>query len=183
MKKRVLFVAHSHDGRIIGNNGKMPGWKLKPDMDFFAEETRKLGTLYMGRKTFDSLPKSIKLFPGRSGVILTGNPLWTPENYEDQDNIKVVTSFWVGLEEAEKTPGDGIAIIGGSEIYSIALKNITFDEVHITKVFGEFKGDTFFPKLPFLFDSMYTCFSQKSFPKQEGVSSHPFDMLSYRRVA
>ncbi len=108
----ALIWAQSTSG-VIGRDGGIP-WKLPEDLARFRELT--MGhTVLMGRRTWESLPPRFRPLPGRRNVVLTRNP-----HYEAA-GADVVTSL------------DGIDpdawVIGGSEIYHLALPSATRCEV------------------------------------------------------
>src|SRR5271155_5700800 len=59
-------IAAMSENRVIGDRGKIP-WRLPDDFRWFKHKTMG-GTLIMGRKTFDSIGKSL---PGRETVVLS----------------------------------------------------------------------------------------------------------------
>ena len=115
-----IVVAHSAN-LVIGKDGTMPWPHNKPDMKHFKELT--MGQLCVaGTKTFDSLPP----LDGRIVIKLSRNG----EN-----------SFEQILKAAE---AKRILIIGGGEIYKLFLPYATI--LHVSRIKGEYEGDTFFPE-------------------------------------
>ncbi len=74
-------------------------------------------TVVMGRRTWESLPAKVRPLPGRDNVVLTRRPDYAAEG------ARVVTS----LEDA--LTGDQIWVIGGNEVYALALPIATRCEV------------------------------------------------------
>lgn len=133
-----LIVAVSENG-VIGKDQDLI-WHFPNDIKFFKKTT--LGHyVIMGRKNFESIPHKYRPLPGRTNVVLTRN-----KNYKAQGCIVAGT-----LEEAinlAKLDGDlEPFIIGGGEIYNLALKYNLVDKIYLTKIHAKFKGDTYFPKL------------------------------------
>ncbi len=124
------IVAVAEDG-VIGRGGDLP-WRLSADLMWFKKIT--LGnTILMGRKTWESLPGAL---PGRQNWVLsrTANP---------QDGMSIFRS----MEEVEQAlePTQTLFIIGGGEIYSMALP--LCHELYVTEVRQKVPdGDAFFPK-------------------------------------
>lgn len=177
-KPRSLIVAYGKDTYAIGTGTEMPNWDLRDDRIFFKNTT--MGDdVIMGRKNYESLPNGYRPLPGRRNIIITKDPSWRPK--EQSDNIIIVGSLWEALLEAEKGSGKKIHIIGGGEIYRLAIQSIVFDEVHLTCVNGWFDEPVTFPKLTFLTLDNYECTFKKDFEKVEGRNSHPFSIHSYAR--
>lgn len=121
-----IIVAHDHD-LAIGKNGEIP-WHLKGDFKNFKEVT--MGhTVIMGRKTFDSIGKPL---PGRRNIVLTRDDDW------HFDGVEVVHNYEELLEINED-----VFILGGEQIYRYFLP--FSKKLYVTYVYGNFKGDTFFP--------------------------------------
>ncbi len=175
-----MIVAYGKDTYAIGDGTKMPNWDLRDDRVFFKNTT--MGDdLIMGRKNYESLPDGYRPLPGRRNTIITNDRLWRPK--EQDDSIVIVGSLWEALIEAEKGPGKKIHIIGGGEIYRLAIRSIVFDEVHITCVDGWFDEPVTFPKLPFLTCDNYKNTFRKNFEKVEGRNSPLFSIHSYARIS
>ena len=64
-----LIVAVSH-GDVIGQAGRLPWPTFPKDMAHFKEVTQG-HVVIMGRKTWESLPASVRPLPGRQNVVLT----------------------------------------------------------------------------------------------------------------
>ena len=57
----------------------------------------------------------------------------------------MVGSIEEAIEKAKQTTDNEIFIIGGAEIYKQALPYV--DKIYFTKIYHEFNGDVFFPKI------------------------------------
>jgi dihydrofolate reductase len=133
-----LIVAVSDNG-VIGKDNDLI-WHLPKDMKFFKDTT--LGHhVIMGRRNFESIPHKYSPLPKRTNVVITRQP-----NYK-ADGCIVVKSIERALEIAEENGDQEPFIIGGGQIYNIALENKLVDKVYLTKIYHSFDGDTFFPKL------------------------------------
>ena len=122
------IAAVSQNG-VIGKQGDLP-WRLSGDLKWFKKIT--MGhILLMGRKTWESLPGAL---PGRENWVLsrTLNP---------KPGIRVFPN----LDEAFAEVGERtLFIIGGGELYSLALKDCV--ELYLTEVHQVVEdGDAFFP--------------------------------------
>ncbi|MGB3482635.1 MAG: dihydrofolate reductase [Mycobacterium sp.] len=113
MSSVTLIWAQSTSG-VIGRGNSIP-WRLPEDMARFKDLT--MGhTVIMGRLTWESLPVKFRPLPGRRNVVVTRQADYVAEGAE------VVSS----LEDA---PLDDAWIIGGSQIYGLALPLATRCEV------------------------------------------------------
>jgi dihydrofolate reductase len=130
---RVALVLARADNGVIGANNAIP-WRIAEDMKRFKAIT--MGKpIIMGRKTWDSFPK--KPLPGRTNIVVTRDTGWRA------DGAVVTHSFDEALARARSEQPDEIAVIGGAEIYRLALPHA--DLVHLTQVHGDFAGDVTMP--------------------------------------
>ena len=122
------IAAVSRNG-VIGRQGDLP-WRLSDDLKWFKKIT--MGhVILMGRKTWESLPGPL---PGRENWVLS-------RSLEPIKGIQVLRS----LDEVLVKIGGGVLfIIGGGELYSLALKDCS--ELYLTEVNQVVEdGDAFFP--------------------------------------
>jgi dihydrofolate reductase len=109
-----LIWAQSTSG-LIGRDGGIP-WRLPEDQARFKELT--VGhAVVMGRLTWESLPAKVRPLPGRRNVVVTRQADYMA------DGADVVTT----LEDA--LTGDETWVIGGEQIYALALPIATRCEV------------------------------------------------------
>ncbi|WP_059020474.1 dihydrofolate reductase [Mycobacterium sp. M26] len=108
-----LIWAQSTSG-VIGRDGGIP-WHLPEDLARFKELT--MGhTVVMGRRTWESLPTKVRPLPGRRNVVLTRQADYMA------DGATVVGDLEDALDE-------NAWVIGGAEIYHLALPSATRCEV------------------------------------------------------
>ncbi|RAV13274.1 dihydrofolate reductase [Mycolicibacterium sp. GF69] len=109
-----LIWAQSTSG-VIGRDGGIP-WRLPEDQARFKELT--MGhTVVMGRRTWESLPAKVRPLPGRDNVVLTRQPGYAAAG------ARVVASLNDAMTD------DAVWVIGGNEIYALALPVATRCEV------------------------------------------------------
>lgn len=109
-----LIWAQSTSG-IIGRDGGIP-WRLPEDLARFKDLT--MGhTVVMGRRTWESLPASVRPLPGRKNIVITRQTDYVV------DGGTVVNGLAAALRE------EGAWVIGGAEIYRLALPTATRCEV------------------------------------------------------
>lgn len=127
----ISLIAALDRNHAIGRNGAMP-WHLPDDLKRFKALT--LGKpVLMGRKTALAIGRAL---PGRTNLVLTrGNVAPFAEQ-------QVVHSL---AEAIARAGDDELAVIGGGEVYALALAQAT--RLHLTWVDTEVAdADAFFPR-------------------------------------
>ena len=134
----------------IGNKGKIP-WFIKSDLSYFKKVTTHTNTILlkniviMGRKTWDSLPTSVKPLPDRINIILSktiSEPL-----FQGGFVCKSMDACFELIQTLEHANKNNIFIIGGSHIYKEAIHHKMTQKLYITKVYNTFECDTWFPEI------------------------------------
>ncbi len=158
----IALVAAVAENDVIGLDGELP-WHLPDDLKFFKRLTSG-HVVIMGRKTFETVGHAL---PDRWNVIVTRNP-----QYHRAD-ATVVHS----IEEAlQVTRGaDHVFVVGGSEIYRLALPYA--DRMYLTIVHGEFEGDTVFPE----FDTAEWKLEQDERREADAKHTYAFSFRRYDR--
>ena len=136
--KVSLIVAVAKNG-VIGKNDNLI-WHLPNDMRFFKETTMGHHVI-MGRKNFESIPHKFRPLPNRTNVVITKQT-----DYKAKGCI-VVNSVEDALVIAKKNGDKEPFIIGGGQIYKLALEKNLVDKIYLTRIHHSFEGDTFFPEL------------------------------------
>ena len=133
-RPRVSLIAALSRNRVIGRNNAMP-WHLPADLKRFRALT--VGhPVIMGRKTWDSILASLgKPLPGRQSIVLTRAP------GAALPGATVANSMAAAIAAAGLV--DEVFVIGGAEIYALALPFA--DRLHLTEIDADVEGDTFFP--------------------------------------
>lgn len=150
-----IIVAHD-DHLGIGKNNQLL-WHISSDLKRFKRLTLD-HPIIMGRKTFESIGKPL---PNRDNIVITRN-----KNHFIT-NCHLVHSIKEAIKLAQSKDKREIFIIGGGEIYKQALPLV--DKLYITKVKGDFKATTFFPK----YTSQFTQVSQHH-PLKEGPNQYVY---------
>lgn len=157
-----LIVAHTFkktpNGQYgIGIKNKLP-WNIKDDLIHFKKITtlvpndkniKYVNAVVMGRKTWDSLPSNYKPLPNRINIIITRQDL-------NINNKNTIISDWENFESSiinyqdkynseniENIMINEIFIIGGQQIYNLALKTKRISKLYITEVYKNIQCDTF----------------------------------------
>jgi dihydrofolate reductase len=139
----ATIIVACDENNIIGDGEKIP-WRLPEDMKFFKETTSG-HVVIMGKNTWKSIPR--KPLPNRINCILSRNHTYDSINMLDLD-----IEWFASLDDSLLTmtkyfPDKKQFIIGGEQIYKLALNAGVVDEMIVTHVKGKFSGDKFFPAI------------------------------------
>ncbi len=134
--KLSLIAAVAQNG-VIGRN-KPDGspdlpWHLPDDFKYFKQKTSGHPVI-MGRKTLDALGKPL---PNRLNIIITRQADF------QATGVTVANTLDAALAEARRVEQDEIFVIGGAEIYALALPVAT--TLYLTEIDKLYEGDTYFP--------------------------------------
>jgi dihydrofolate reductase len=159
-----ILVAVAENG-VIGRDGKLP-WHLADDLRRFKQLT--LGhAIVMGRKTWESIGRPL---PGRRSIVISRQPGYHAEGAD------VVASLEAALKVAESTGNEEAFVIGGAEIYRLAIP--LADRLYLTRVHAEVAGDV---SLPDFADSNWQLV--ESHPHgADAKNDFPFSFEIYQRV-
>jgi dihydrofolate reductase len=149
MSARVTFdvVVAADEGGAIGKVGELP-WKLPGDTAFFKRITSeaapgKINAVIMGRKTWDTIPPRFRPLGARVNAVVTRHG-----EIPVPPGVLVVGSIDEALFRlAERSAIDRVFVIGGGEIYRLAVAMPECRRVYLTRVEGRRDADAFFPTL------------------------------------
>ncbi|HET8942232.1 MAG TPA: dihydrofolate reductase [Rudaea sp.] len=128
---RITLVAALDRNRAIGRDGAMP-WHLSDDLKRFKQLTLDKPVL-MGSNTARAIGRAL---PGRRNLVLTRS---TQAPYADQQPVQSIAAA------VQLAAGDELMVIGGGEVYALALPLAT--HMHLTWVDTVAEhADTFFPQ-------------------------------------
>ncbi|XP_063930295.1 dihydrofolate reductase-like [Zophobas morio] len=154
MRTFSIIVALTSEGGI-GYNNSIP-WKLKGDIKFFKEKTSstldktKRNAVVMGRHTWFSIPEKFRPLPGRLNVIISST---LDSNELPSEHSVVCRDFSSALKLLSTDPYciqiENVFVIGGSLLYKEALAMPQCTALYITRVYGKFHCDRFFPRIDF----------------------------------
>ena len=136
--KRALIVTLSAN-QTLGESGETTmKWACDDDKKWFQEVTESIGTVVMGRKTFDVSFKKRRALPRRMNYVLTRDPASIPPV---EGSMRAVTlSEWQDLRLAN------YCVIGGAEIYRLLWKNC--DVIYLSRhKHAQAGGELFVPDL------------------------------------
>ena len=153
--KVSLIVATGKNGEIGKNNDLI--WHLPEDMRFFKETTQN-HIVIMGRKNWDSIPEKYRPLANRENVVLTRTEGYEAKGATVFNNLAEALNFYNQPDEKRTC-----FIIGGAQVYQLALDSGNVEEMYISHIDEAFDADTFFPTVDF------------SQWKSEVVKTHPKD--------
>ncbi|NJN50680.1 MAG: dihydrofolate reductase [Gammaproteobacteria bacterium] len=130
---RVSLIWAMTKNRVIGRDNDLP-WHLPDEMRHFVRTTQGKPVV-MGRKQFESMGKPL---PKRMNIVLSRNSGFAPTG------TTVVGDLDAALRVAESSGAEEVMVIGGAEIYRLALPYA--DRLYFTLIDTELAGDTFFPQ-------------------------------------
>jgi len=131
----ISMIAALARNNVIGKANDLP-WHLPDDMKFFMQTTKGHHVI-MGRKNYESLPEKFRPLPNRVSIVVTRQV-----DYK-APGCTVVHHLEDGVKLAEKNGEQELFIIGGSEIYKLAMP--IADKLYLTEINADIEGDTFFP--------------------------------------
>lgn len=154
-----MVVAHD-EKKGIGKNGGM-AWHIPEDLKWFQKITTKVtdegkkNVVIMGRKTYGALDGIYKPLPNRHNFVLTRSRQTFPKTEVFLDGEEC-------LQKAFSTGGN-VFVIGGGEIYKKFINDERCKNLYISKVFGEYDCDTFFPEYEDVFQSKEVILESEKF--------------------
>jgi dihydrofolate reductase len=129
----ISLIAAVADNGVIGRDNQLP-FHQKEDMRFFVRTT-KGHTVITGRKNFDAMGRAL---PGRENLIVS----------RDQSLVRPGARVFSSVEEAlgvaEKSGETEAFVIGGAQIYALALPYA--HRFYRTRVHTMMVGDVTFPE-------------------------------------
>lgn len=166
------------DDRAIGANGTIP-WSLPEDLEHFASITAGAPVI-MGRRTWESLPESVRPLPGRVNIVVTSrvdyeaNGAVLARDYEDA----CTKASRVAQCRAERT-WPNAWIIGGASLYERALEDRRTTLALVTEVRATTPhADTFAPDIRHRFEWRATFET----PILESVSGLRYSFVRFERT-
>jgi dihydrofolate reductase len=130
---RITLIAAVAENRVIGRGNALP-WHLPADLARFKRRTEG-HVVIMGRRTFESVGQPL---PHRRSIVVTRKHDYHPVG------VEIAHSLDEAIERGRETEREEIFILGGAEIYALALPDV--DRMELTIVHAEVPGDTFFPE-------------------------------------
>lgn len=136
-------IAAIDESRGLGIKGDLP-WHLPGDLKHFATTTTKTldpekqNAVIMGRVTCETIPDKYWPLPRRRNVVITRNPSFSIRGSEVFTDLK---SAMLAVHDEVET----IYVVGGGQIYSLAIELDACKELILTRIHRDFGCDAFFP--------------------------------------
>ena len=160
---KITLIAAAAENNALGKDNDLV-WHLPDDFKRFKKLTSH-HHIIMGRKTFESFPKPL---PNRTHIVITRN-----SEYDAGEGIIVVDSIDAALDAVLND--DNPYVIGGGEIYKLALDQAT--HIELTRVHSSFEADAFFPEIN---ENDWELVAETFHPKDER-HDYAFTYLTYAR--
>lgn len=156
-KPIISIIVATALNNCIGLDNDLP-WHIPADLKRFKEIT--IGKpVIMGRKTFQSIHDRLgKPLPDRTNIIVSRSGF-------DANGTITAPDIETAIEKAKETGTDEIMIIGGAQIYDLALPHA--NRLYLTRVHTNVDGDAFFPPID---QTKWKEISKEDFPAGE---THP----------
>lgn len=125
--KTSLIAAVSADGKIAQDVGQSSlDWTSKEDTQFFVAKTKEIGAVVMGKTTWLTFGRALK---GRRLIVLCRDPE-AQTTMEGVEFVNETAEALVGRLTSEGVAG--LALCGGSSVYSQFLQAGLVDELYLT---------------------------------------------------
>jgi dihydrofolate reductase len=159
----LALIAALDRNLAIGKGNALP-WHLPDDLRRFKALT--LGrTVLMGRRTAESLGRAL---PKRTNLVLSRSR-YTP--------FEGMTAVGTLQEAIDLAGGDGLAVIGGGEIYALTLPLATrMHLTHVDTVVAD--ADAFFPA----FDPSHWRVERREAHAADATHAFAFEFVDYARA-
>src|SRR6185295_8623564 len=132
---QISIIAAVAKNGVIGKANDLP-WRLPDDMKYFMQTTQGHHVI-MGRKNYESLPEKFRPLPNRTNIIVTRQKDFMAPG------CTVVNQLQDGVKVADANKESELFIIGGAEIYKLALPQT--DTLYLTEIDAVIDGDVLFP--------------------------------------
>ena len=134
---RVTSIAAVATNGVIGKDNDLV-WRLRDDMRFFMDTTKGHHVI-MGRRNFESIPERYRPLADRPNIVVSRNPDYVAPG------ATVVTSVEAALDLARAAGEEEAFIIGGGQIYRVAMEAGLLDRQLLTHVQATPDGDAHYP--------------------------------------
>jgi dihydrofolate reductase len=135
VKILIILVVAVAENDVIGNGGRLP-WRLKSEMAYFRSVT--MGKpVVMGRRTYLSIGKPLK---GRTNIVVSRDRSFAAPGVVVAPSLEAALA--VARGDALRRAAEGIAVIGGADIYRQTMA--IADRLVVSRVHLRPTGDTKF---------------------------------------
>jgi dihydrofolate reductase len=164
----VAFVVAIAENGVIGRDNGLP-WRLSSDLKRFKALT--MGKpVVMGRRTWESIGRPL---PGRDNIVISRDAAYRADGAEVAASLEGALAL--ARTAARHSGADEIVVIGGGEIYRMAMP--LADRLYVTHIEAAPTGDTLFPPID---AEEWRAVSREDHPAGE-KDSHPWSFVVYER--
>lgn len=161
----IALIAAIGTNRVIGHDNELP-WYLPDELKRFRALTTG-HPIIMGRKTYEAIGRPL---PNRLNIVITRDAS------RIIDGCIVVTSFDEALDVAQKADKEIIFVIGGAQIYELALPRAT--QLYLTHVDTAPEGNVLFPE----FDASQWKITERERHDKDDKHPFAFEFCTYERI-
>jgi dihydrofolate reductase/thymidylate synthase len=144
----IISACLSHN-RGIGLNNRLP-WRISKEIEYFRAITEtptnnnKTNAVVMGRKTWESIPKTFRPLKNRYNIVLSKSL-----NSIHKD-VSIERSLDDALKSCSKHNIDKVFVIGGETLYKQAINRENCEKIYLTSIDlgSDIDYDATFPELP-----------------------------------
>ncbi len=155
-------------------------WHIPSDLKRFKQittQTRspdKMNMVIMGRKTWESLPERVSPLPGRLNCVITRKTeLIFPEKVISASSLDEAL---MAARQSRNQSVENIFVIGGAQVYNLAINHRYCQKILWTHVHGDFDCDT-------RIDVDITNFSKLSESPTFNENNIRFHYIEYQRLS
>jgi dihydrofolate reductase len=138
---RLVLLAAMAENGVIGRDGGLP-WRLRSELKHFRA-TSWGKPVVMGRRTYLALPPGSRPLPGRTNIVVSGNPDFHAAGAIVASDLE--RALAVAHGDALRRGTREIIIAGGAQVYAQTL--MAADEIVLTLVHCRPEGDAVFPPI------------------------------------
>ncbi|WP_436930102.1 dihydrofolate reductase [Halosimplex halobium] len=129
----LISVAAVAENGVIGDDDEVP-WDLPADTEQYRARVAGHPTIY-GRRTYEMFSDP----PGSAYVVLSRS-----EREYDRENAYHASTVAEAVEILESLGAERAYVLGGAGIYALFQPHL--DRMVLTRVPGEYEGDTYYPE-------------------------------------
>ena len=167
----ITIVAAISENYAIGRKGRLL-WNLPEDRRRFQYLTEGHAVV-MGRRTYASIPKSLRPLENRLNIVLGKQR----KNMPSAPTLFFVKRWDTAINCANDKRYNKIFIIGGERLYEKALE--VADDMYLTHVEADFPdADTYFPKFN---PKQWRKMSTESYESMGEGDNYPMEFAYYKR--
>ncbi|EMA07161.1 dihydrofolate reductase HdrA [Haloferax denitrificans] len=131
----LVSVAALAENRVIGRDGELPWPSIPADKEQYRARIAD-DPVVLGRATFESMLDDL---PGSAQIVMSRS-----ERSFSVDTARRAASVEDAVDIAESLGAETAYVIGGAAIYALFQPHL--DRMVLSRVPGEYEGDTFYPE-------------------------------------